>query len=103
MLVIREVMNCKPGKVKPLVEKFLAMSKLMEKGGQGRMRIMTDLSGERYWTVVAEMDVQSLGKFEAMMAGEGMTEADGKQFEEIMKGYHDLVDVGRREIFKMEG
>ena len=102
MLVIREVMNCKPGKVRPLVDKFKAMSKLMEKSG-GKMRLMTDVAAERYWTVVAEMEVENLGKFEAMMAGEGMSEADGKQFEEIMKGYHDLVDVGRREIFKLEG
>ena len=99
MLVIREVMNCKPGKVRPLVDKFLAMSKLSEKGGMGKMRIMTDVAAERYWTVVAEMEVESLAKFEAMMAGQGMSEADGKQFEEIMKGYHDLVDVGRREIY----
>ena len=103
MLVIREVMHCKPGKVRPLVEKFQAMSKLMEKGNQGKMRIMTDVCAERYWTVVAEMEAPSLAKFESMMAGEGMTEADGKQFEEIMKGYHDLVDIGRREIYKMEG
>jgi hypothetical protein len=28
MLLIREIMYCKPGKVRPMVEKFLAMSKL---------------------------------------------------------------------------
>jgi hypothetical protein len=103
MLVIREVMHCKPGKVRPLVDKFKAMSMLMEKGGAGKMRLLTDVSAERYWTVVAEMEVANLAKFESMMAGEGMSEADGKQFEEIMKGYHDLVDIGRREIYKLEG
>jgi hypothetical protein len=103
MLIIREVMHCKPGKVRPLVDKFLAMSKLSEKGGMGKMRIMTDVCAERYWTVVAEMEVENLQKFEAMMSGQGMSEADSKQFEEIMKGYHDLVDVGRREIYKAEG
>jgi hypothetical protein len=25
-----------------------------------------------------------------------------KKFEEIMKGYHDLVDQGKREIYKIE-
>ena len=103
MLVIREVMHCKPGKVKPLVDKFKAMSGLMEKGGAGKMRLMTDVAADRYWTVVAEMEVPSLAGFEAMMAGEGMSEADGKKFEEIMHGYHDLVDIGRREIYKLEG
>ena len=102
MLIIREIMYCKPGKVRPLVEKFLAMSKLMQKGGAGNMRVMTDLSGERYWTLVAEMETPTLQAFEKMMAGEGMTEADGKEFENIMKGYHDLVESGRREIYKVE-
>ena len=31
MYLIREVMYCKPGKVRPMVEKFLAMSKLGER------------------------------------------------------------------------
>lgn len=102
MLLIREIMYCKPGKVRPLVEKFNAMSQLSEKMGQGKMRIMTDLSAERYWTVVSEMEVESLQSFEDMMSGKGMKEVDMKQFEGLMQGYHDLVDKGRREIYKLE-
>jgi hypothetical protein len=102
MIVVREVFHCKPGKVRPLVEKFKSMSKLMEKGGGGKMRLLTDVSGSRYWTLVAEMEVESLGKFEAMMAGEGMSDADNKQFEDLMKGYHELVETGHREFFKLE-
>lgn len=102
MLIIREVMNCKPGKVKPLVEKFLAMSKLMGKNGM-KMRVMTDVSAERYWTAVAEMEVPSLKAFEDMMSGQGQNDADSKEFENIMKGYHELVEHGRREIYKVEG
>ena len=67
MLLIREVFHCKPGKVRPLVEKFLAMSKLSEKMGMGKMKVMTDLSAERYWTVVAEMETPSMEAFEKMM------------------------------------
>ena len=33
VLLIREIMHCKPGKVRPMVDKFLAMSKLNEKRG----------------------------------------------------------------------
>ena len=102
MIVVREVFHCKPGKVRPLVEKFKSMSKLMEKGGAGKMRLLTDVSGSRYWTLVAEMEVESLGKFESMMAGEGMSDADNKQFEDLMKGYHELVENGHREFFKLE-
>lgn len=103
MLLIREVMYCKPGKVRPMVEKFLAMSKLNVQAGQGKMRVMTDFCGERYWTIVSEFEVENMVAFERMMQGEGMTEELGQEYEKIMKGYHDLIDFGRREIFKIEG
>lgn len=103
MLLIREVMYCKPGKVRPMVEKFLAMSKLNEKMGMGKMRVMTDFSAERYWTVVSEFVVGSLQDFEKMMAGEGMDAKAMKEMEKLMEGYHDLVEYGRREIYKIEG
>jgi len=102
MLLIREVMHAKPGKVKPLVEKFVAMSKLGQTIGMPKMKIMTDFSAERYWTIVAEMEVESLGAFEKMMSNPAGDEQAMKQFEELMKGYHDLVDQGRREIYKLE-
>lgn len=103
MLMIREIMFCKPGKVRPMVEKFIAMNKLSAKAGLPTMRIMTDFCAERYWTIVAEMEVESLDAFEKMMAGAGMSEAAGKEMEKLMEGYHDLVVKGRREIYKIEG
>jgi hypothetical protein len=102
MLVIREIMYCKPGKVRPLLEKFIAMDKLGRKLGFPRMRLMTDVSADRYWMLVAEMEVESFAAFEKMMSDEGQKESDKKEFEEIMKGYHDLVQEGRREIYKLE-
>jgi hypothetical protein len=102
MLLIREIMYCKPGKVRPLVEKFLAMSKLGQKSGMPPMRIMTDFCAERYWTIVSEMEVASVADFERMMQGTGQSSEDMKEFEKIMKGYHDLVEYGRREIYKIE-
>ncbi len=102
MLLIREIMFCKPGKAKPLVEKFIAMDKLGKGSGMPPMKVMTDFTAERYWMVVAEMEVPDLAAFERMMKGEGMSEAVGKEMEAIMKGYHDLVEHGRREIYKLE-
>lgn len=102
MLLIREVFYCKPGKVRPMVEKFLKMSAINEKAGLGKFRVMTDFAGERYWTIVSEIEVPNMTEFEEMMAGKGMTEDIMKQYEEIMKDYHDLIDHGRREIFKIE-
>jgi hypothetical protein len=99
MLLIRDIMYCKPGKVRPMVEKFVAIAKLGQQAGMGKMRILTDVSAERYWTVVAEIETESLERFLSM----GRDTAEAKMFEEIMKGYHDLVDHGRREIYNIEG
>ena len=96
MLLIREIFYCQPGKVKPLIEKFHAMNRIGERKGWPSMRLMTDLSGERYWTLVAEMEVESIDEFMNMM---NTPDEDAKEFEEIMKDYHSLVQSGRREIY----
>jgi hypothetical protein len=101
-MLIREVLHCKPGKVRPLVDKFKAMNKLQEKAGLGKMRLMTDFSGAPYWTMVAEFEVPSMKAFEDMMAGVGQDPSSEKEFETIMKGYHDLIENGRREVYKIE-
>jgi hypothetical protein len=103
MLLVREIMHCKPGKVRPMVEKFIAMDKLGRKSGMPGMRVMTDFCGERYWTIVAEMEVSSVEEFEKMMQGTGQSADDLKEMERLMEGYHDLVEWGRREIYKLEG
>ena len=103
MLLVREIMHCKPGKVRPMVEKFLAMNKLGAKAGMPAMRVMTDFSAERYWTIVAEMEVGSLDEFERMMQGGGQNKEAMKEMEAIMKDYHDLVESGRREVYRIEG
>ena len=100
MYLVRDVMHCKPGQVRPLVDKFKDLAKLMTKMGYvSSMRVTTDLSGERYWTVVSESEVKNLEEY-GEMAQKSM--ADPK-FQKIMKNYHELVDEGRREIFKIEG
>lgn len=81
-----------------MVEKGLAMAKLSEKAGMGKMRVVTDVSAERFWTIVLEIETPSLEAFMSMGDSETM-----KEFEKIMQGYHDLVDHGRREIYNIEG
>jgi len=97
MLLIRDLMFCKPGKVRQMVEKMVAMAKISEKRGT-KIRVLTDVSAERYWTVIAEIETPSLEAFMSM----GQDAADKKAFEDIMKGYHELVDHGRREIYTIE-
>jgi hypothetical protein len=98
MFLIRDIMYCKPGQARPVVQKFLALSKLTKQLGVGEMRVMTDVSAERYWTVVAEMEVESLEKYTELTR----QSMQMKEIQEVMKGYHDLVDQGRREIYTLE-
>ncbi|HEY3934911.1 MAG TPA: hypothetical protein VGL65_09860 [Gemmatimonadales bacterium] len=102
MYLVRDLMYCKPGKVRAMVDKFTAMSKLGEKVGMPKMRVMTDVCAEQFWTVVVEMEFPSLQAYETSSSPQGSPE-DMKKMEELMKGYHDLVVRGRREIYKIEG
>ena len=98
MFVMREVLNCKPGKVRQMVEKFRSISTALQEMGQEPLRVLTDVSGEPFWTIVAEAKVEKIEDFFAMeqrlMANETLRKA--------MSDYHDLVDRGRREIYRIE-
>ena len=98
MFLVRDIMYCKPGKARPMVDKFKALSKLSQGMGLGAMRIYTDVSAERYWTVVTEMEVSSLESY-AETTRKAM---ENKEFQDAMKDYHDLVEHGRREIYMVE-
>jgi hypothetical protein len=59
---------------------------------------MTDVTGPQFWTLVLEREYASLDEvaaLEAKVMGDPAAKA-------AMAGYHDLVDSGRREIFKLE-
>ena len=98
MYLIREIMYCKPGKARPMVEKMKALSHLNKELGFSEMRVMTDVSAERYWTVVSETIVDNLDEH----AKRSQQAMQMPAFQEAMKGYHDLVDHGRREIYTVE-
>ena len=98
MFVVRDIFYCKPGQVRPMVQKMLTISREARKLGMSSMRVMTDVSAERFWTVVAEIEVESLERFAEM----SRKTSEMPEIQEAMKGYHDLVDHGRREIYTLE-
>jgi hypothetical protein len=98
MYVIREVLNCRPGKVRQMVEKFRSISTVLKEMGQEPLRVLTDVAGEPFWTLVAEAQVEKIEDFFAM---ERTLMAD-EALRETMADYHDLVDRGRREIYRLE-
>ena len=98
MYVIREVLNCKPGKVRQMVEKFKSISTALKEMGQEPLRVLTDVTGEPYWTIVAEARVERIDDFFAMEQRLTTHET----LRHTMADYHDLVDRGRREIYRLE-
>jgi hypothetical protein len=98
MFIIREVLHCKPGKVRQMVEKLGRISAVLKEMGEEPMRLMTDVTGEPFWTVVAEAQVERIEDFfdveQKLMTNE--------QLRKTMADYHDLVENGRREIFRIE-
>ena len=98
MYVIREILRCKPGKVRPMVEKFRQISTVMTEMGHEPLRLLTDAAGERFWTLIVEAKVDRVDDFFAMeqtlMAKDALRKA--------MADYHDLVASGRREVYRIE-
>jgi hypothetical protein len=98
MYVIREVLNCKPGQVRPMVDKFRGLSKVLVESGHEPLRVLTDVTGEPFWTVVVEARVEKVDDFfeiERRLMG-------NESVRSMMADYHALIDRGRREIYRLE-
>ena len=98
MYVIREVLHCKPGKVRQMADKFRAISHALQEMGHEPMRLLTDVTGEPFWTIVAEATVEQIDDFFAVEQKLTANETVRK----VMADYHDLVESGRREIYRVE-
>jgi hypothetical protein len=98
MYVIREILNCKPGRVRDMIKKFEVISTALEEMGHEPLRVLTDVAGEPFWTLVAEAKVETI---------EGFLDIETKlsvndKVARAMGDYHELVSAGRREIYRIE-
>ena len=66
--------------------------------GQDPMRLLTDVTGEPYWTVIAEAKVEKIDDFFGMEH----TLMTNETLRQTMADYHELVAGGRREIYRIE-
>jgi hypothetical protein len=98
MYLIREVLHCKPGKVRQMTDKFRSLSATMKDMGREPLRLLTDVTGEPFWTVVAEATVERIEDFFAME----QTLMANETLRKTMADYHELVESGRREIYRIE-
>ncbi len=98
MYVIREILNCKPGKVRAMVENFQTISTALRAMNRPPLRLLTDVTGEPFWTLVVEATVETVDEFfemeKAAMANESVRNK--------LAGFHELVQAGRREVYRIE-
>ena len=92
MFVIRETFTAKPGKASALAVMF---KQVMGEMTTLKTRVMTDyIAG--FNTVVVETEVQNLGDFEKELE----TYMSRQDLRDKMKGYTDMYQEGRREVYK---
>ena len=98
MYMIREVLQCRPGKVRELADKFKAVNGLMEEMGVEPFSLYTDYTGAPFWTLVVQREHEGLVEAQELEARVfGTDEARA-----AMDGYHELIVQGHREIYKVE-
>lgn len=88
MIRVRDVFVAKPGQASKL-------AKLLNDCFKDRFRVMTDVVGD-FNTVVMESEAKDLAEFETKLA-EYMGDED---LHAKMKGYTDMYQTGRREIYR---
>lgn len=98
MYMMREIMHCRPGRVRDIVTRFKSLNRVVQRLGFTPFRLYTDLSGEQFWTVVAQTEAAELSDF-FRMEEQAMADEEARA---AMAGYHDLIDNGRREIYRVE-
>ena len=93
MYVIRETFTAKPGMASKLAAKF---KDAMSDEKNAKVRVLTDAIGA-FNTVVIETEVKELAEYEKRMK----EYAERKDMGERMKGYTDMYQSGKREVYRV--
>lgn len=93
MIIIRDVFHCNPGQHMQVAEKFKTAIATFDYGDKSR--VLVDVAAD-FWTVVVEYHVDDLGDWERFKA-----ETIAKpELQKVIAGYRELVQTGRREIYR---
>ena|SRR5438105_2649048 len=99
MIVVRDIFRLKFGKAKEataLWKQAMAMLERTGFGPKGR-RMLTDLAGESYYTLIMESTYESLAQWEQMHKSAGPNPEWKAVYEKIIP----LTESGRREILSI--
>ena len=97
MLLIRDVFRCKPGKAGELARRLKETVPSMERDdGFRHCRVMVDYAAT-YWTVVLQAEAEDVGRLDHHLR----TFGGRPEVRAAMEGYMELVEEGRREIWRI--
>lgn len=99
MIVVRDIFQVKFGKAQDAIASWKDGYDLIQKlGGNNRQyRMLTDMAGGNYYTLVLESEYKSLGEFEDTMA-KVMGDQEWKSW---YQKFVPLAESGRREILNV--
>ena len=97
MYVIREILNCKPGKVRSMIEKFGGLSTALVDLGQEPLRVLTDGTGEPSGRSSSRRESRRSMTSSPSRRSSWPTKRSGIRWRTITAS----VDRGRREIYRI--
>ena len=96
MILVRDIFNLRFGTMRDALSMWKEGEAIMRANGHKPGRILTDLTGD-YYTLVMETQFNNLSEFE-----NGSTPpAQADAWRDWYKRFSQLVESGRREIFKI--
>ena len=96
MILIRNIFRLKFGQAKPAVAAFQELRALLKKTGKSS-RLLTDLAGPAFYTLVHEMEFESLADLEQQMKSMMSSDEFRPRYERFMQ----YCEAGSREIFNI--
>jgi hypothetical protein len=101
MVVVRDIFRLKFGQSKEAVALWKEAAKLLRTSGYGaiNVRLLTDLAGTPYYTVVLESTFNSVGEWEKAH----LAARDNAPWKAVYAKIIPLTEMGRREILSVIG
>ena len=99
MIVVRDIFRLKFGQAKDATNLWKQAAAMIQRSGHGSrgVRLLTDLAGPSYYTIVFESTYDSLAQWEQAH----QSAKDNKEFRDIYQKILPLTEEGRREILQV--
>jgi hypothetical protein len=97
MIVVRDIFRLKFGQAKEATALWKQAAQQLKQAGAANVRLLTDLAGPAYYTLIFESEHASLAAWEGLHTDAKLNAA----FREIYQKIIPLTEDGRREILSV--